>query len=88
MMEPFDFANSTSWFTWCQDAAYPVGLFGEQKNIISALEVVDKSGKKLFSWLQFMYTMFPYLPVSSWNFPARPRITVESINACSKISDF
>lgn len=51
--------------------------------MMSDLGVARKLGKKSFFELQFMYTMFPYLPVSFWNSPARPRMTLESINACA-----
>ena len=60
IMDPFSFAKSTSCFSCCLVAALPVGLFGEQKKITSALGVDDKSGKKLFSGTHFMYTMFLY----------------------------
>lgn len=83
-MEPFAFANSTSCWSWSLVAALPVGLFGQQKNMTSVFRVIDKFGKKLFSGLHFMYTMLPYLPVSSSNFPARPKMTLESMYAWSK----
>lgn len=80
--DPFAFAKSTSSFSCCLVAALPVGLFGEQKKITSALGVDDKSGKKLFSGTHFMYTMFLYFFVSAWNLPALPIITLESTYAC------
>lgn len=48
MIDPFSLANSTSCSNCSLDAAWPVGLFGEQKKMTSVLEVFDKSGKKLF----------------------------------------
>jgi len=82
MIEPFAFANSTSCSSCCRDAALPVGLFGEQKKIKSVLGVLDRFGKKLFSGLHSMYTIFLYFPFPAFNLPALPAITLESAYPC------
>ena len=64
IIDPFFFANSTSWLSCSLVAAEPVGLFGEQKNMISVLPVVDKSGKKPFSGVHLMYSMLAYFSTS------------------------
>ncbi|KAL5719485.1 hypothetical protein ACHQM5_012255 [Ranunculus cassubicifolius] len=63
-MEPFFLANCTSCVSWSLVAAEPVGLFGEQKNMTSVRDTLDRSGKKSFSGVHLMYSIFPYLPTS------------------------
>jgi hypothetical protein len=60
MIDPLSLANLTSFVSWSRDAAAPVGLFGEQKKIISVRGTVDRSGKNPFSGMHLMYSMFPY----------------------------
>jgi hypothetical protein len=60
MIDPFFLAKVTSSLSCLRVAAAPVGLFGEQKKMISVRGTSDKSGKKLFSGKHFMYTILPY----------------------------
>lgn len=79
MMDPLAVAKSTRRRSWAAEAAVPVGLFGEQKKMISVLGVIDKSGKKSLSGVHFMYTILSYLPFCPCRSPARPKITLESM---------
>lgn len=55
MMDPFFLAKATSSSNCCREADAPVGLLGEQKKMMSVRGVDDKSGKKSFSGVHFMY---------------------------------
>ena len=64
MIDPLSFANFTSRVSCSLVAAEPVGLFGEQKNMISVRVTLDKSGKKPFSGVHLMYSILPYFSKS------------------------
>ena len=51
MMLPFFLAKATKSVSCCRVAALPVGLFGEQKKMMSVRGATDRSGKKSFSGL-------------------------------------
>lgn len=78
MIDPFDFAKLTSCSSCALEAAWPVGLFGEQKKIKSVRGVAERSGKKRFSGLHLMYSIPPYPPVSFLKDVDWPIITPES----------
>lgn len=64
MIDPFALANRTKLVNCSLDAAAPVGLLGEQKNMISVRGIVERSGKKPFSGVHFIYSILAYFSTS------------------------